>query len=171
MKHVLQATYELYEKKLQDLFNQVAETKKMLNALAKDMGKTEIPYSDVSTESSAGSIKIKPDQFYNRPLATAVREFLELKDEATHWSEILKALREGGFILGKGKQAEDEARLTVLRNTTNFVLIGDNYFGLKEKYPESKKEKGRQVKELADAKTLNDAQSIIHEKMKKTTPE
>ncbi|MCX6121111.1 MAG: hypothetical protein NTX44_05785 [Ignavibacteriales bacterium] len=147
MKDVLKATYELYENKLQDLFNQVSDAKKMLNALAKDMGNNEIPYPDVSTESLTGKVKIKPDQFYNRPLATAVREFLEFKNEATHWNEIVKALRDGGFTLGKTKQAEDEARLTILRNTANFVLIGDNYFGLKEKYPDSKKTKNADRKD------------------------
>jgi hypothetical protein len=100
-------------------------------------------------------------------LATAVREFLVLKDEATHWSEILKALRDGGFILGKGKQAEDEARLTILRNTANFVLIGDNYFGLKEKYPESKKEKGKTIKNIEEVQSDGDALKLATEKLKK----
>ena len=155
MKDVLKATYDLYEKKLQELFNQVSETKKMLNTLARDMGNSDVPYPDVSTEALTGAVKIKPDQFYNKPLATAVRKFLELKNEATHWNDIVKALRDGGFNLGKTKQAEDEARLTILRNTANFVLIGDNFFGLKENYSDSKKTKNPDKKDDAVESPLN----------------
>ncbi len=139
MKDVLKATYELYEGKLQELFDETVETKKMLNKLAKDLGRTDTPYPDVTPESVGKGAKIKPDQFYNKPLATAVREFLEMRGEATAWEDIVRALREGNFDLPKTKQAEDEARMTVLRNTANFVLVGNNFFGLKAWYPESKK--------------------------------
>jgi len=142
MKDVLKATYELYESKLQGLFDETVETKKMLNRLAKDMGRTDMPYPDVTPESIGGGAKIKPDQFYNKPLATAVRELLEIRGEATAWEEIVRVLREGNFDLPKTRQAEDEARMTVLRNTGNFALVGGNYFGLKSWYPESKKSKG-----------------------------
>lgn len=138
MKEVLKNTYELYQSKLQDLFNEVTETKKMLNRLAKDLGESSVPYPDVSAESIGGATKLRADSFYNKPLATAVREYLDMRKQAVEWSEIVKALREGGYELPKTRQAEDDARLTILRNTSNFVLIGDNYFGLKSWYPESK---------------------------------
>jgi hypothetical protein len=112
----------------------------MLNSLAKDLG-LDIPYPDVLPELVGGTVKIKPDQFFNKPLATAVRDFLTMKGEATDWDEIVKALREGGFSLSKTKDAEESARLTILRNTANFTLVPDNYFGLKEWYGKLKKEK------------------------------
>ena len=135
MKDTLKATYKLYEEKLQELFNQVADTKKMLNMLAKDMGES-IPYEEVAPEGVGGAAKVKPDQFFNQPLATAVREYLKLRKSAVEWAEIVRALREGGFDLAKTRQAEDEARMTILRNTANFVLVGNNNFGLKSWYPE-----------------------------------
>jgi hypothetical protein len=67
-----------------------------------------------------------------------------MRKVAVGWGEIVKALREGGFDLPRTKQAEDEARLTTLRNTANLVLVGDNYFGLKSWYPE-KREKDKNV--------------------------
>ena len=150
MKDVLKQTYKLYETKLQELFNQVSDTKKMLNQLAKDLGETAVPYPDATPEGVGAGIAVKPDQFYNKPLATAVRDYLTMRKEAREWPEIVKALREGGYDLAKTRQAEDEARLTILRNTGNFSLIGDNYFGLKEWYGETKKSGKKSVKDTTD---------------------
>lgn len=113
------------------------------------MGKP-LPYEDVSTEAVSGKNKIRPDQFFNRPLATAVREFLEIRGAAVEWPEIVKGLREGNFDLQKTKQAEEEARTTILRNTANFVLVGDNHFGLKAWYPKrrEKAEESEPVKKV-----------------------
>ena len=141
MSDILSSTYEFYEKKLQALFDDVSETKKMLNRLAKDLGRDSVPYPDVAPEGTSTSSKIKAGQFFSKPLATAVREYLEIRREAVEWPEIVKALREGSFDLAKTRQGEDDARMTILRNTANFVLIGDNHFGLKSWYPKLKKDK------------------------------
>lgn len=191
MSEILQKTYEVYEEKLRQLNEEVAETKKILNRLAKDMGVKEIPYQDVAVEGVSASAKIRPDQFYNKPLATAFREYLEMHKKAVEWGEIVKALRDGGFDLPKTKQNEDEARLTVLRNTANFVLIGDNYFGLKSWYPVSKKERdktsegngkglaaltlkpklGRPKKNLNEVETKRDAEDFAIERMREKAVE
>jgi hypothetical protein len=147
MNDQLKTTYEFYREKLEILFNDVAETKKMLNRLALDLGEKEVPFPDIQPESLEGNKKIRPDHFFNMPLATAVRTFLQLKGVATSWDEIVAALREGNFDLPRTSQAEDEARTTILRNTANFVLIGDNYFGLKTWYPEKKSPKSKNKKE------------------------
>lgn len=153
MKDVLKATYELYENKLKELFDEAAETKKMLNKLAKDMGQTDVPSPDAAPESVGKGAKIKADQFYNKPLARAVREYLEIRGEATAWDDIVNSLRSGGFDLSKTKQAEDEARMTVLRNTANFVLVGNNFFGLKSWYPERKRSGTQQAIDEAKEKS------------------
>jgi hypothetical protein len=145
MKDNLKATYEYYENKLQELFNEVSLTKEMLNRLAKDLGMA-VPYPDTSTEKAGGSMIIKPGQFYTKPLATAVREYLQMKNEPASWDEIVEVLNKGNFEFEKNPQ---ETRLTILRNTGNFVLIGGEYIGLKEWYPKKKK---RLTDELFDKK-------------------
>ena len=140
MNEALKSAFSFYEKKLQELFNQVADTKKMLNQIAKDLG-NPIPYEDEDVESAVGSIRVRPGQFFKKPLAASVRELLKMKDEPMDWKDIVLALREGGFELAKSDDAESSARLTILRNTANFVLIPENYFGLKDWYPKTKKEK------------------------------
>lgn len=168
MKDVLRATYELYEKKLNDLFVQSADAKRMLNMLAKDMGMPEIPYKDVSIESSAGlTVKIKPGQFFNKALAASVREYLEMYKEARPWDEIVRGLRDGGFDLPKTKQAEDDARMTVLRNTNNFSLVPPNHFGLKTWYAKDRPKLNiKMKKKLEEIKTPEEATEYAVEKLK-----
>lgn len=153
MKDALEKTYELYEDKLKKLFDEVSDTKKMLNHLAKDLGRP-IPFEDVISETVGQGKKVKPDQFYNKPLATAVRDYLEMWKEAREWQEIIQALREGGFELPRTKQAEDEARMTILRNTGNFSLIGDKHFGLKAWYPSDNRQKSKRGKDKSTTNNL-----------------
>lgn len=140
MNDPMKAVYEKYEEKLRSQLAEVKKTKEFLNSLAKEM-EIDIPFPEVSSEDErVFSTRIRADHFFGKPLATAVREYLEMRRQARPWDEIAEALRQGGFELGTGKIAEEQARTTILKNTANFVLIGDNNFGLKEWYPKLKKE-------------------------------
>jgi len=139
MDDPIKAVYAKYEEKLQQQLAEVKKTKEFLNSLAREMGNS-IPFPDLAGEDFLpGMARIRKGQFFNKRLATAVKEYLQLRKEAASWDEIVEALRRGGYEIGRGKAAENKARLTILKNTANFVLIGDNDFGLKEWYPKLRK--------------------------------
>jgi hypothetical protein len=156
IRTALQPAYDRLMLELRQLEAQSKGKKMALNEMAKSMS-NEIPFPNVEDESltQAGRPKIRIDLFLGRPLSTAVAEYLNMSGKeigARPWSEIVQALRDGGYELGKTKTAEDEARTTILKNTTTFKLVGDNAFGLVDWYPKIKKDKAKdQAKEQDSA--------------------
>jgi hypothetical protein len=137
-----EAVQELLET-LQNQINQVSETKRAINVLHRTMGKGPM-FPDEAPE-RLGAMKIRPDQFYGRPLATSVQEFLELRKRATgeqacDVSEILKALEEGGFdFKAAGWRDTDRLRplsISIAKNTKVFHRLPNGMFGLLVWYPE-----------------------------------
>jgi hypothetical protein len=137
-----EAVQELLEN-LQNQMNQVAETKRAINVLHRTMGKGDM-FPEESVE-RIGAMKIRSDQFYGRPLATSVQEFLELRkkstgEQACDVSEILKALEEGGFdFKAAGWRDNDRLRslsISIAKNTKVFHRLPNGLFGLLAWYPE-----------------------------------
>lgn len=154
MADPMQAVYDMYLNKLQEQVNEVAETKKMLNKLAKDMGQ-EIPFPDVQAESVSGQ-PMRLDQFYGKKPATALTEFLELRGQnkgAASWQEIWAAFKRGGF---KSDDSETEVKETLKKNTTAFKYFSElDAFGIKGWYSSLdgnsvRKKKGKTSKEKGD---------------------
>ena len=140
---------------LQNQMNQVAETKRAINVLNRTMGKGDM-FPDESPE-RVGAMKLRADQFYGRPLATAVQEFLELRkrstgEQACDASEILKALDDGGFdFKAAGWRDNDRLRslsISLAKNTKVFHRLPNGLFGLLVWYPEAgttKRERSEKV--------------------------
>jgi hypothetical protein len=145
VRKAMQPAFDHLLEEVKRLEDQAKGKKIALNEMAKSMG-IDIPFPKVEEESTgmSGRIKIRIDQFLGKPLATAVSEYLRICGKgvgAKHWTDIVQALRDGGFELGKTRMAEDAARTTILKNTTLFKLVGDDAFGLVEWYPKLRKEK------------------------------
>ena len=139
MSHALAAAVEELQKQLAEQLEAAAETKKMINSLRKRMD-LEPLYKDVMVESAVGgTLAIKSDQFYGKPLATAVQEFLELRKRATGQQacsiqDILKGLEQGSFDFGTWKQ-DDRLRslaVSLAKNTKAFHRLPNRMFGLTE---------------------------------------
>jgi hypothetical protein len=148
VRATLQPAYDQLLAELNHLEAQIKGKKIALNEMAKSMG-IDIPYPVVDEESTghSGRPKIRIDQFLGKPLSTAVAEYLNLCGKqigAKRWSDIVQALRNGGFELGKTRAAEDAARMTILKNTTVFKLVGDDAFGLVKWYGGTKKQKEKE---------------------------
>jgi hypothetical protein len=77
---------------------------------------------------------LRKDLFYGKPLATAVQQYLELRDEAMGVEEILAGLWEGGFdVVVLGPNAEERLSnltLSLGKNTKTFHRLPNNAFGL-----------------------------------------
>jgi hypothetical protein len=130
MGNRLSGAIEELEEHLAAQLDEVAETKKMINALSKRMGE-EPRYPDVSVEQTG---MVRPDQYYGRPLATAASEYLERRKRACKAEEILQGLLDGGFDFDALDWKEkDRLRLlssSMAKNNTKFHRLPNGTFGL-----------------------------------------
>src|SRR5258708_26958261 len=123
---------------------QLADTKKTINTLLRRIGK-EPQFPDEAAEQIGSiSLRIRPDQFYGKPLATSVQEFLENRkkatgDQACTANEILAALEQGGFDF-KAQGWKDNDRLRsmsiTLGKNPKFHRLPNGTYGLMSWYPD-----------------------------------
>jgi hypothetical protein len=187
--HILK-TLEQAKDELRKHEEAVINTKRFINQLC-SFGGMPPQYNDeeLQTNGSAtsiGAIVIRRNAFFGRPLATCVREYLEMRKdkpvkEAT-LTEIMDALIEGGFDLDKISEKPDDAKrgvaITLAKNPQFYRLPNDDW-GLLAWYPSVKRTKEKLVEPAKDERdetlpgsppkvfTLEDAPEGI----KKQTPE
>ena len=135
MSEYIKMAIEDLERKLQHQLEEASETKKAINVLCKQLGEP-VRFADVSTEIVRAS-SVRPDQFFKKPLATAVREYLQMKGSAATVDEIYEALQKGGFnFVGKNaaiKKRGLQISLSKSRRIFAYVKASDT-FGLWEFY-------------------------------------
>lgn len=142
------------ENKLAEQQQAVLETKKAINLLCSLLG--EKPrYEEVLEVSKKTTTK--RDEYFNKPLATAVRMYLEKRGEASTVAEIIEELKSGGFDFGNEKFADKNVRISLAKNTALFAYIKSNdSFGIRKNYGLKIKEKikkiGRPAKEEQESK-------------------
>jgi len=145
--------------KLQHQMNEVTETKRAINVLLRMVGKDPM-FPDEAAEQVGASLNIESDQYYGRPLATSVQEFLENRKKSTgkkaiEVGEILKALEQGGFdFKAQGWKENDRLRslsISLAKNTKVFHRLPNGMFGLLSWYPDvtAKKERSTEKPEAA----------------------
>lgn len=150
----LEGAIEALLEELQIQMNQVADTKKTINALLRRIGKDPQFPEEAAEQVSSVTLRIRPDQFYGRALATSVEEFLENRkkatgDQACTPSEILAALEQGGFDF-KTQGWKDDDRLRSLSITLGknpkFHRLPNGTYGLLSWYPNVAAKKERSGK-------------------------
>ena len=130
MSDSIKSTIAELEKKLQSEEAIALETKKAINTLLIMIG-DKPRYEEIIEKKNT----IKRDEYFNKPLATAVRQFLEKRGEAATVTEIIEELSNGGYDIGNPKYADRNIRISLGKNTTLFAYIKSNdSFGLKKKY-------------------------------------
>jgi hypothetical protein len=129
---------------LENLNKRVSEVKKNINSLSALMGK-EQPFADSELSSIGNSTNIRPDQFFGKGLATAVKEYLKMRNQAVPAKEIYEALKSGGFEFTGSKAENIQIRnltISLSKNSNDFVYVkSSNAYGLWEFYPDKKREK------------------------------
>jgi len=125
---------------------ELLEMKRAVNTFLKDAGKEPVfAETEEKTALATGApLKIRADQFFNRPLATAAREYLELKGQACSVEEVLSALERGGFDFGKVTDPGYRQRglaISLAKNSGVFVKLPNGTFGLKAAYPGLKRDR------------------------------
>jgi hypothetical protein len=149
---------EVLMAQLAEQVQEVSETKKTINSLRRRIGQEPL-FPDVSPEQLGGSSVIRPDQYYGRPLATAVQEFLAMRKQACQPDEIIRALDQGAFdFRSLGWKESDRLRamaISLSKNNTVFHRLPNGTFGLLAWYPEVINRKAKE-KRQADAESKKD---------------
>jgi hypothetical protein len=140
--HIIQTISDL-ENKVREYESNALRVKVTINELC---GMAGIPkrYNAGDLELSGGGFKIRSDQFHGRPLATIVREYLEMRKRAdlgpATLDEIFAALAQGGY---ESDCKTDAIAKTSLYNSINknavFYKLPNKAWGLLEWYPNAKK--------------------------------
>ncbi len=143
---LLAGAVEELQSQLAEQLAAAAETKKLINSLLKRMGLDPM-YPDAEFSGAGGTTRIRSDQFYGKPLATAVQEFLEIRKRATgeqacSVQEILAGLEQGNFVFPAAWKDSDRLRslsISLAKNTKAFHKLPNKMFGLLEWYPDAPK--------------------------------
>jgi hypothetical protein len=136
--------------KIDEDLRPITERKKVVNQLCEFAG-LPLRYTDVQGDGARGSLSLRRDQFHKKPLATAVREYLELRGRsdrgglgAATVNEIFDALIAGGYQpeTTDEENAKRGLRIALTKNSVTFYRIaggtaGDSY-GLLTWYPNAK---------------------------------
>lgn len=161
----LSAAVEELEKELQKQLQDVASTKKLINSLLIRTGQSP-RYTDIDVEAHAGS-PVKRDQYYGKPLATAVAMVLKRLGQASTAEEIIAGLEKGGFDFRPLKWNESvrhrNLAISMAKNTKAFHKLPNGTFGLREWYDEDVLKKTERVSKGKDEDNEKNAPDILEE--------
>jgi hypothetical protein len=138
-------TIELVQGQVLNLEQELAEKRRMVNGLCGLIGRAPV-YANVEPAPGA-SVGIRGDEFYGKPLSSAVRSILEKRAAAGLWAatldEIFDAMLQGGFKF-EAKNAGTAKRslaISLSKNAVTFHKLPNGTIGLTEWYPEAVKGK------------------------------
>lgn len=127
---------------------EVRDKKKTVNTLCGVAGRDNMFVLD--TPEASVPTRIRPDQFYGQPLATAVRTILEMRKAqnlgAATVKEIFEALTAGGYTFNTKSDdvAHASLRNSLAKNTVTFHKLPNGRFGMLSWYPAAKAAKPTQ---------------------------
>ena len=123
----------------------IRDKKKTVNTLCGVAGRE--PMFTLEVAESTVPTRIRPDQFYGQPLATAVRAILEMRKAqnlgAATVKEIFEALTHGGYTFNTKSDdvAHASLRNSLAKNTVTFHKLPNGRFGMLSWYPNPKSAK------------------------------
>lgn len=156
-EHVLRTVGDL-EKTLKSKVDEVRQIKRMINDLCR-MASLPLRYAVEEESDGMGQLgSIKPDSFYGRPLATVIREYLQMRrgsgQSAATVNEIHEALKLGGYEFET--KDEDNAKRGLrasLSKNPIFHQLPNGQYGLSEWYPKAKKKQQEEAQNEGSSKS------------------
>ena len=127
-------TIEMVQAQVLALEQQVAEKKRMVNSLCGLIGRTPV-YANTEPERGI-AVGIRHDEFYGKPLASAVRSILEKRNaaglSAATLYEIFDAMKQGGFRFNAKNDgtARRSLAISLAKNTVTFHKLPNGTIGL-----------------------------------------
>jgi hypothetical protein len=121
----------------------VLHTKGTINALCEKAGKPKM-FADSELTLSSKPQSLRSDQFHGRPLATVVREYLEIRRQLEQGpatvAEIFDALVEGGYEFNtKNDQISRISLNGSMGKNPIFYKLPNKKWGLADWYPNAKR--------------------------------
>ncbi len=130
--------------KLREQEQGVIKTKLGINFLCEEAGKPPMFRAAELQVGSGVALSIRSDQFYGQPLATCIRQVLEMRKALNQGpatvNEIYDALIEGNYQFDTKNEdnAKRGLRVSLTKNNVTFHKLPDGKFGLLEWYPMAK---------------------------------
>jgi hypothetical protein len=129
------------------LQEKIKSHKQTINHLCGEMNEAPL-YPEADEEIAIGTTATRSDEFYGKPLATAVRTILERRKRANLGAatvpEIYKAMKDGAFHFEAKNEANAQRSLHIAMSKNAAVfhrLPNSNKYGLREWYPAIKDKK------------------------------
>jgi hypothetical protein len=133
-KKILEGAVRILLARLQHRTEETTLLEKVISCIQQELNQEPVWTGYSKRLTSLTGRGLRKDLFYGKPLATAVQQYLELRDEAMGVEEILSGLWEGGFdVLVLGSNAEERLSnltLSLGKNTKTFHRLPNNAFGL-----------------------------------------
>jgi hypothetical protein len=145
-----------YERAINDLVAKIEERMKPINDDKRtvnrlcELASMPLRYPDLEGERVTGALSFRRDQFFGKPLATVVREYLEQRGPsdrgglgAAMTGEIFDALIAGGYKpeTDDVENAKRGLRIALTKNSQTFYRVPSGAYGLLEWYPNAKPQK------------------------------
>jgi hypothetical protein len=126
--------------KIQAHQEEIVKLKTTANMVADVAGYLEPIYTDI--EEKVNSVgPSRADAYYGKPLATAVREYLEFRGQAVPGDDVLRGLEQGGFDFNALNWAESgrlrSLAMSMSKNNTVFHKLPNGMWGLSTWYPDA----------------------------------
>ena len=138
MDERISGAVEVLLEQLKEKERRVAEMKRTINGLLRSAGEPAM-FEDTESE-SIKSLKLRRDEYYGKPFATAAQMYLQRRKEAAMPDEILKGLESGGFdFRALGWKDTDRLRslaISLAKNNKVFHKLPNGTFGLTDWYPD-----------------------------------
>ena len=155
-----QATIEFFQTEISALEEQVRRKKLLVNHLCDELKAPRVYEGSTDDESGRGvkGVSVQPDEFFAKPLATAVRLILEKRRAAGQGpasaEDIYPIMIQGGFQFEAKNDANAKRALAIslAKNTSTFVRLPNGYFALTDWYPELPRPKNPNGGEREEAK-------------------
>ncbi len=123
--------------KIQEHETEIIKHKQFVNQVCAFEGRPpHFNDAELEPENTGRGIAIRRGEFYGKPLATAVRSYLNRRDKAglgpATVDEIYEALKQGSFDFPAKKAVNQKAsvQISLSKNTTTFEKLPDGSYGL-----------------------------------------
>lgn len=143
MSEHIQKTIADLQQRIGTQEDEIKHTKRVINDLCVMAGMPAL-YGDAELNTRSTPTTFRSDQFYGRPLAACVREYLEGRKVANLGPatvyEIFDALKAGGYAFeGSEEMARRGMAISISKNTSMFHRLPNDKIGLLAWYPTAKK--------------------------------
>lgn len=132
------------QKKIADIETEkITPLKKAINGICLALGEPEMYVDDAASAGVKRGFSWAKDQFFTRPLAACVTEYLEARksngmEGPASVEDIFQNLKAGGYrfegVSGNEENNKRALKISLTKNTAQFVKISEDVFGLKKWY-------------------------------------